>query len=514
MRAVSANRAKRRRTKSGASVILICFLAVGLGIVAYFAFQYYLLMGGSSELRNAVDAGAINVSKRVFQLRVPAKGEFSDCADTSGRIGLSNVNRVWGKAYLINANMEEMQRDGLAKPEAGSNADMAYQQAQNINDMIAGKLKSKHLLDKYFNQVANSRQASMLGADATVNTEENGMWATAMVDRGAESNLKVSQPQLPKGARLNRVKGAAAGYTPVTANNKVFCFVPFKQGEMPHLISDFYFDKNRGDTNPVPNAPNPLPNAFKESGAVNTTNVALSAAASAVANPGQTYDLAMPHCFVSLIFTNRARWFVEKKQITDTEYGTVPEVQWGVKRIPLGPPCGGKLDGYGKLGNEYTRGSIWAVINSIPGDHTPALAPMLQRIREIDPRYSMNKLVALLRNAPFQPGASRYFIYPEYRTQDLTDPQIKIAPDTGGLPPWLNPNTLLDGMETNVFQEPVSVDDPNSNFQVITEGKYSNGKHEARNSGSIKWTPGTGFGGCLGSLRLARQTDLYFSGDQ
>ena len=505
-------RDQRYRSAAGASIILICALAALLVAALYVGYRYALILGGSNEVRNAVDAAALNVSKRVCQLKVPVEGVYGDCADTTGLIGLTNVNRVWGKAFLINANMQSMQNKGAAGPNAGGNAQQAYQQAQSINDTLGNLLHNKQVLDQYFNQLAGSRPARMLGGDSSISTNARAVWATAMVDRGLESNISFSPAQLPPGISVTAAGKYIAGYTPLMANNKAFCLTSFRPGEMPHLISDTYFDKNRGDTNPVPRATNPLPNAFRETGNVDNGQTALSAAASATANPMKQYQLSIPHAYVRLQFGNIAKWIVEGKTIKVTPYGSAPETQWGVKQYQLPPPNGGKLDGYASLGNEYKKGSVWASITALPGDHSVFMLPMLQRIQEIQPNYTLQQLIALLQGAHVDPKATNYYIFPVYKTTDLTDPSIQVQPETGSLPGWLHREDP-DGIDMSLGTEPPVNDDPNYCWENIVGGKSPTGKHFVTIWGAIKWQPGTGFGGCLGVLKLARESDCNFSGE-
>jgi hypothetical protein len=216
------------RSRSGASMILIVVFAILLIAALVAGFKYCMYLGGSSEVRNAVDAAALNVSKRVCQLKVPPQGVYGDCVDNTGTIGLANINRVWGKSWLINANAQSMQQMGAAKPDAVANAEQAYTQAQNINDSLGAQLKDKQILDQYFNQVANNRPASMIGSQATVSTDRTSTWATAMVDRGGPSNLSFEKGQIPPGMSVAAAGKYFAGYTPLAANNKHFCFVTFK----------------------------------------------------------------------------------------------------------------------------------------------------------------------------------------------------------------------------------------------------------------------------------------------
>ena len=108
---------------------------------------------------------------------------------------------------------------------------------------------NKQNIDPFFNQLAGARPVKLLGSDATATTKCNSEWATAMVYRGDESNIAVNQQQIPPGVTLNQVKRGnrmfIQGYSPFSANQKTFCFTTFHTGEMPHLLSDHYFEQNR-----------------------------------------------------------------------------------------------------------------------------------------------------------------------------------------------------------------------------------------------------------------------------
>lgn len=510
MRSTHLSQRLQRRAERGASIILVSVCAVLLILLIYVGFNYALITGGSREVRNAVDAGALNVSKRVVELKVPPNDVYKDVADSAGGIGLSNINRVWGKAVIINANVQGMKNEGSSTPDAESNALMSYQGAQNINDQLYGALQSKSTLDNYFNQLANNRPASLLGAEATISAPERHNWTNSMVYRGDESNISFDKQQLPAGVTLSEVQRGKKlyikGYSPFTVNNRTFCMTTFRIGEMPHLISDNFFDANQQQ---IAGVTNPIPNAFRASGAVSTPRASLAAAASAVANPQRQFDMAIPYAFVSLQFGNTAKWYVEGKKVKETAYGFAPETQWEVKNHPLS--TGGFLNGYASLGNEYKVTNVWQAFNALPGNHKAALQKMLQRIQEIKPKYSMDQLRELLEKQSFNPNTNKYFIYPVYKTPDRTDPDIQMTGNNGTLPPWLNGQNPADGLDGAVAEEEKQKNEPNYNWQTIMGGNPY-GKHWTEVSGKILWKPGTGYGQCLGELRIARLTEAYFTG--
>jgi len=514
---------RRQRTAAGASLILVIFCALGLVALVVGVFQLYRLMGGSREVRNAVDAGALNLSKRIFELRVPADSNYNDVADSNGQVGMSNINRVWGKAYLINANIQQMQADGQLGPAGLGNGDAAYQAAQNINDQLYQEVSCRQKHSDFFNQVAGFKQATLLSGDTTVTkdthtgNQESPMASIAMVDRGDESNIVFNPSQLPKMVKASSVqhgnKDYLSGYTPMQANNKSFSFTSFHVGEMPHLISQDYFDKNRADHAPVGSNGTAIPNAFKIDGTVQSTQGSLGAVACAVANPQRQYSLAIPHSYIVVNFHNTAKWFVEGKQVNQTNYGNKPEPsKQGVKQKQLS--TGGFLDGFASLGNEYSAGgSLWQMYNALPGDHMTPLQKILQRVQEIDPNYTITQLQGLMQKTNFDPTVSAYYIFPVYHSPDQTDPSIQIAAANGSLPPWLSKNgPPLDGIQMAIGDETMTKDAPNTCTDYITGGPFTSDKHYTQVSGKFLWTPGSGYGQCLGVMQMSRLTEIYFTG--
>jgi Flp pilus assembly protein TadG len=519
-----SRRAKiERRNKHGASILLVIAFAFTLVVCLYGTFQLIMLLGGSDELRNGVDAAALNVSKRAIEVKTPPTPDFADCADTSGGISLANINRVWGKTCLINANVEAMTAEGLGTGQASGNADNAYVSAQQINDQLLSQLTSKFTLGRNFNQLAGNRSVKMLGGDAQITSSFDSQWPTALLNRGSQSNISFSNNQIPPGttSKINAiVQGKNTymqGYAPFTVNNKMLCFVPFANNEMPHLISTTAFQTNRSDINPVPGAINPIPNAFSGSGKSNAGASAgaspLSAVSYAIANPQRQYNLAIPYSFLLIQINNTANWYVNNKKVNETVYGLAPETQWGAKNSKL--PCGGTLNGYASLGNEYKVATLWQVFTSLSGDPTPVLLKLLQRIQEIKPDYSIGELQGLLQKQTLMAAQNKYIIYPAYQNADETNPSIQIVADNGVLPPWLQKALRAEGMMAPVVTETAQRDFPNYDWQEIIPGnkgqKCTPGEHYAELSGVLSWQPGSGYTQCLGELRIQHTTDCFFS---
>ncbi len=498
---------KTKREERGVSLVLVVVSAGFLIILVFVAFQFYTLNSGSREVRNAVDAAALNVSKQVAKLRVPISDQFSDVADKGGLVGMSNINRIWGKAYLINANAEAIQKEGLANSYTAQNADQAYRIAQQCNDTLVETVTCKQKLDSFFNDIANLRRAKLLGANSDLKTVDGPGWDVAMVDRGAASNLKFDEKQIPKGAGVAPSSGGhVKGYMPFNANNKNFTFASFVPNEMPHLTTDSNFNANDARTNPVPG--NPVPNAFRANGINLGTKASLSASASSVANPMHEYRLAIPHAYIKILMSNFAYWKVKEKEAAPkTPYGFEPKTVFGIKGYQL--KNNRILNGYASLGNEYKSGTLLGSMNALPGNHKEQYERMLQRIKEIKHDFTMGELNAMLQSVP---PAPEYIIYPVYGSQDKTDPKIRIAPIIPGQPlpeSWMNSQTTIDGEAKLIVNENEQRDEPNYCWPQIIGGNPDCEKY-TQVSGTVRWAPGTGFNSCLGILIISRTTISNF----
>ncbi len=514
----------RIRSSSGASLALVAVCAFVLVLFMVFCFRLIMYLGGVQELNNTADAAALNVAKRAMDVRTsPSVTDYgyiyNDCCDSQGLIGLHNINRVWGKAYMINANVEEMtanQQNSNAATDAANNAFVA---AQAINDDLYAQVKDKVTLGSFFDQIAGVRLHRMLG-NPTYNSDANSKWPTALTDRGDQSNLAANSNQIPgpAQARFNSVPAAGSnylrGYVPMQANNKNFYFIAFHSGEMTHLITNSYFERNRQDKLSIPDINNPLPNAFSGQG---TTQDSMGSQSFAAANPQRQYQLAMPRSFVAISLINLAYWNVQGKQVKITTYGFTPETQFGAQQISLGVP-NNYLDGYASLGNEFQGdNTLWTAITSIQPDPTQTLASVLQRMQEIKADFTQNDLEQLLRQQALVPAANTYFIYPTYTSPDNSQPTIKITALTAQtrktLPKWLKIAAANEGQTKTVMtKEPVQ-DDPNYDWEKVFGNKFQAGKHWTEVGGNIDWTPGTGFNQTLGRIAVIHTTRCFFTAD-
>ena len=192
----------RKESASTLAIVAMCALLIILAIVGGFRLSVYL--SSNQEMKNSVDAGSLNVAKRVFEIKTDPDqdADYSDVADSQHSISLANINRVWGKAYLVNANAESIAAQGYG-PLSGNWGEVSFQKAKQLNNILYARLTNMAMLSKYFNNLVSTKPAKLLGKNGAVSASDTGNWETAELYRGEESNLEVADPQDRKSTRLN-----------------------------------------------------------------------------------------------------------------------------------------------------------------------------------------------------------------------------------------------------------------------------------------------------------------------
>ncbi len=533
------------------AIVAICALLIIFAILAGFRMSVYL--GSSQEMKNSIDAGALNVAKRVFEIKTSATGTnskqgsgYDDVGDSQHAIGLANINRVWGKAFLVNANAQSMIQQGYGS--SGGSPSEALTSAQMLNDQLYGMLTNKSTLSVYFNRLVSGKPAKLLGKNGAVTAGDTDDWDSAALYRGEESNIKVSDLQtIPPGVSANLHtklnQSFMQGYNPSQANGNYFGFVTFHNNEASHLVANSTFDQWKNvavDRSPAMT----LPNTFKESGQI-SDQIALGAAASAVANPMHTYELTIPHSFVAITLTSivtarldDGNGHVHKAppQPYFFDTGTIQPIKSvdlekkGYKypeSLSKWLDVTGLLNGYVSLGNELKPDNLWQAINALPGDHSAATNAILQRVKEFKPGISLGELRLLLQSQKLVNNGSdttTYYIFPKYSTPDNTDAQVATGTQ-GQLPSWLNTSASPEGQSKEIVKETTQKDQPNTAWTTIIDGhyeipskpkpswpSYSSDAHRTAVSGTLTWQPGTGWRQCLGVLSIKRKTDVIFTG--
>ncbi len=508
------------RKEKGSALLLVVFCAFILVMLIWAGFEYSKMLLGSRHARHSVDAAVLNIAKRAPEVRIPTDVLFLDVADSEGKVGLSNINRVWGKAFLINANVQDMKEEEVHTDEAVSHGDTAYKLAQWVNDRLQAKLMDRTTLNKHFQEIADLRRLSGDHRQFTRMTDDT--FTCAMVGRGNASNLSFRREQLPGKTSADGcdVSGVSyiKGYSPFKVNQRNFAFVSFSQNEMPQLISDQLFSTNRSDTHPIREAGNPVCNAFAATGVISGASSDFKASASGLANPQTRFTLALPRAYITVQFRNRAKWFFENKWVNETSYGFNTEVQNGIpykeNNLVVGKPFrkgGGYLDGWASLGNEYKDATLSKSLELNPEGKKLAMEKMLQRIREIKADFTMTDLVTLFAREVVVPHAAKYYIYPVYHTSDLTDPEIVMTADLDDLPKWMDAESKPEGDGKIVCDQDKLIDEPNYCWGERVGGGFGGTfDHWTEVSGRVWWKPGTGYGQCLGEMRYEHLTEVFF----
>lgn len=519
---------RRAHNQNGATMGFLVVCSLILALLTVGLFQVTMIFGGSQELRNSIDAGTLNVGKKTVTLTTTPgasdEKQFDDCVDTRGEIGLLNINRVLGKSFLMAANEQAMSSQGHSTGTSGSHAASVATAAQQICDRVTARLKNPNETHPFFESFIKANSIKMFGKSAEVKAD-NDQWEAAYVDRDEESNLKLAPEQMPDGYNLpndatkdiNEKTGGSVkyfrGYHGVSANSAMHSFVPFKYDEKPHLINGFYFQASKI---PVPNWMKPVPNALSCKGSTDKMSWNNSATAWVVSNPQQQYWMAMPHSFIKIkLEKNKAIWKYQGL-ITDktTTYGYYPgQVQFHIRDAGSGT-----MNITATLGMEYVTMTMLQAINALGTPENDAtMKLLLQRCREIKHDFTMADLHTLL----LQPGGmtagldeGTFYIFPTYTTADKTDPKLTIQRESiaKGMAPWLkSADADGDEYESNHETRPL-FSSPNIVIMTLTGLGCKPGIFGSSEIGELNWTPGTGYDGCLGTLRLHRETTIYYSG--
>lgn len=521
---------KTNRSKQGSTLGLVAMCTLLIIIALGAAFQLMIYLGGSQELKNSVDAGSLNVAMRASEVRVnvPRAEGYDDVADCSGRVGLSNINRVWGKAYLINANAEEMNATGYSNDRVVASADNAYFFANRLNDQLYNALTSGASADVHFNQIATNKPAKLLKAGGDISSSHEVDWTTACLYPGEESNISFDPQSLPPGIIPNQIKmndkTYLQGYNAMDANNRRFCFSTFHSNEAPHLITVGTFENAKNGT--IKSSYRPIPNAFKAAGQIRG-NLPLNASAAAVANPMLTYQLQLPRAFVEVNITNYCTAKVQAKNLKPVWYSPgTGKIRFVPPMIELKLPAEGQLTAYGILGREYQDLTLWGAINALPGDKSAVLPKLLQRVREMRPGYTDAQFKKLLQNIPMPENAAKWRVY-IFCNDSCTEstgklPELQHAmawtSDNGeifgeNIPSFIpdDPESMAEGNSRDIATEQAQANQFNRPFSTII-GPYPTDIHTANEYGVVSWQPGTGQSLNLGVLTIKRTTNLFFSG--
>ncbi|HEY9717202.1 MAG TPA: hypothetical protein V6C69_07030, partial [Trichormus sp.] len=463
-----------------------------------------------------------------------------------GKITLRRINRVWAKAMTIAINA------AAAGGDAGSgtsNAQQACSAAQEISDSLAAKLTNASNLYGFFNDFSARNSVRMLGNSANVQDLPGADWQTSLMDRGAESNIVLSgnpgnnfnMPanfSLPssfytQSTRAN-VPAAGAnlwflrGYTPLTVGGQTFWQVPFQYDEKPHLVAKSTFDAATVASQPL-DWTNPVPNAYSVQGkAMPKQGVGETAMSWVLTNPREPFTLSVPQSFMHIHLDTMQAYFyffpaafpLKNPLQQEVDYGYTPTTVSGDPMIEGGPFCTVEPDDV-LVGLDVVGRPIDDIIFGTPGGDTTDLETnMVSRINEMVGKAGTPKSASDLHSLLSDPatiawmikGDQDFYVYSTDGINLTVQPQ-EIAETV----PWLASliNKDPDGNETEPVND-ASSPSPTFFFPIVTPDPFCGPVLPPFGlttwEKDLHWTPGSGYNGNLGLVRVTRYTNIYSIG--
>lgn len=544
---------KSRNTQRGAAIAFSAVLAFCLVLLGVSFMYISMFMGGGREIKNAVDAGALNLAKQVIDnVSVDLSGDdnqqfFKDVTDNgNGKVNLRNINRVWAKAMLVALNADAAGGDAGSGDDSANNA---YQGAKAISDNLYDQLTNAQNLYGFFTDYAQRNSVRMLGSGVNVIVLPGPGWNTSLMERSAESNISVDNVadsftalghSIPGGfmeacTRNPQPQDASGmqfliGYKPLEVGGRTFWTVPFQFEEKPHMVASSTFTSNLQATNPLPAGwDTAIPNSFSVEGQVKRPDGHNQIAMSWVeTNPHQTFNLCMPHSFVHIkVDDMKSHWYFFPTGYPPIEFGPAQEYgyttddQTGTPMPAGGVLCSTVTPDTVTLGFDVVGRPLDQIIFGAPdGDTTELENDLVNRCNEmvnkLGTKFSASDVHSALSDFAtygyLVAGQRDFYLYsPDGKTLTCQPKFIAM-----GMSPWLfnmidndpdgKEKKLVDdaSMPGPIFFSPIVTPDPFC-IELFSFGWGTWDK-------DLYWTPGTGYNGCLGTVRVKRWTDVYSLG--
>jgi len=554
--------------KKGSAIALSAALALALVLIGIAFVGFSMYFGASNEAKNAADAGALNLVKQILidtnnsttvalDSSKPEEQFFVDVTENAdSNVTLRNINRVWAKALLVSVNADAA---GSNAGNGTSNATTALQGAQEISDALAQKLTTASNLYSFFDTYSMGNTLRMLGIGLQIQHAPTGNWQTSLMDRNDESNIEVGSSlsssfssisyPLPSNyqmacSRNPMPQGANGlmflpGYVPlhVGAGSQPYWLVPFQYDEKPHLISSSNFAQNQQPPNTLPESwQHPVPNAFSvEGNATKHDGTVLSAMTWVQSNPRQTFTWAIPHSYIHILLNEMdAHWYFLPDPIEDTVFNSPAAYDYtgtssvtGSSNFP-GGVCTTSVDpgSVDPLGAELIGMDLHGIIFGYPSSGSSQLENFLlnrcdEMITDLPTQSTLatgdvdsalgctSELLAFDAS-----GDKNLYLYSNDGKTLTCQTQDEV---TSSGPQWLqqminnNSEPDADGTEMTItdnsqapapiFFSPIPDPWPCFDTEIVDLGfGFSHI--------SVYWTPGSGYNGCLGQVRVNRWTDI------
>lgn len=552
----------RQRSQKGGAIafgVVLAFVFVVLGSAFIFMSMF---MGGQKEVKNAVDSGTLNVGKQALDKVTvnldgsPGQACFDDVttdsdsssASRDGKVSLTRINRVWGRALMMSINAASAQADGNVGT-GSANADIAYIGAKSISDSLTDKLTAENNLHQFFRDYAQSNSIRMLTGVPPLDVVPGSGWQTSLMERKKESNIVLpgapgNNFYLPPGVALSvndytettrnpPPAGSAGkyflkGYEPITVGGKEFWTVPFLYDERPHMVARSAFDANKNSAVPL-GWTKAVPNAFSAEGAT----TAQKATSWVLTNPRKVFNASIPRGFLHIhVDEMKCHWFffptvwppIETPG-TEQTYGYTTDTLTGLPQSPGGILCSMVSPSAVTVGLDAVGRSLDDIMFEPPitGTQRARLESyMVSRLNQMISKADLPQTAASLHSVLGR-DETRLYLLAGQRDFYIYSPDgqsLSIKPKALALleAPWLM--TIIgnspDGTENLVIDDetcpapytfPGAFAPPN-----VTPAPFCNFKFAGLVSTFAKdvgWRPGTGFNHCLGDVRVKRSTNLY-----
>ncbi|MCC7532148.1 MAG: hypothetical protein IT342_26835 [Candidatus Melainabacteria bacterium] len=559
-------RSRTGRRERGSILALAAAFGFALVVLGLGFFFFVLFMDAQKETKNAVDAGTLNVGRKALDdISVPVspannqKCFWDVCKDPpdngiipSPTINLRRINRVWAEAMLFKINALAQQAE--SQDNTGmDNASSALLGAEQISNLLAAKLKDENNLHGFFTDLARQNNIRMIGNSASVKEIPGANWQTSKMEQGRESNIMLGGETgnnffAPHGFTWNNSNVSQTTRVPAPDNANGMFFlkgyqnlnfggdsiwqVPFLFEEKPHMVSKTNFESAK--TNAA-GWSNPVPNAFSAEGVASQPGKPAEKAMSwMITNPRQTYKAAIPHSFIKLRVENPiVNWqfvpaFIPVTYFTGT-YGFTPELKSSPPAIAGGPLCATVQAINVQLGVEMAAllatgldGMIFAP--PLSGGEPYLEKELVARCNEMITKVGTTVNAGHVHAALMNPANSVALIAGTTQDFALYSPDgqsLRCMPIIGGVvadpqAPWLSvvANNSPDGLEKKKGTS-IPIPAPIGFSPTIVPDPFCV-QSVALGSGTLKkslfWQPGTGFNGCLGKIRVQRETNVISVG--
>jgi len=551
----------------GAALVLALALAAMLVTIAVALFWISMYFGGEKEAKNAADSATLNLGKSAMSLSVEllpgtetnnfnnSSGRDVAAANAdlekelkanTGKVNLTNINRIWAKSMLIAMNADGMQQEGTLG-SGGANAQTLYDATLEVNQRLSEALRDPKSLEPYYTDFSAVNPLHMLGKGNTALVPNTSAWTQAYLDRDYESNVFLDpglypvnfDPSLIQTKTVQTKFGRQLaepfllGYHAYSIMGMRFWQIPFRYEEHPHLVSQTEFNQSTSTrTFELDKWLDPIPNAFSTAATAPTSqNSGLLASACVQANMQETYPALIPQGYLKIVYhRNVINWVVNGVQQSSDTYLWPHEntnastsnpggYRTDVKQLqPLAIPCG-TISATESVENEFLSGpetattsvaTLQSCLYTLPPNDiskSPINQQLQQRVNEMLGSFTNSSPAGTFlwqEIMNYATGPSKTWPDKDFTWVSVPTPPSPGEPDGTAVLLEVEPLQLSPNYGTVTLS---CAGSPPAAYPTIT-----------LEQGQRWWTPGTGYSpsagdwGCLGKVDVYRTTTVYVNG--